>query len=73
MSAYATPAGIWAAGLVFTRIAGLIMVIPGVGETYVPATTRLSLSLLLALCILPIAAPTLPPIPQTLGDLFGQI
>ncbi|MBQ1542085.1 flagellar biosynthetic protein FliR [Caulobacter sp. CCUG 60055] len=73
MESYATAQQVFAAGLVFARVGALVMVIPGLGEASVPARVRLSFALLLALCLGPIAAPTLPAIPEGLGGMVGLI
>ena len=70
MEKYATAQQVWAAALVFSRVASLTMLIPGIGEGYVPVRIRLSFALVLALCIAPIAAPSLPPIP---ADIAGTV
>ena len=71
MGHYATAQQVWAAALVFSRIGAMLMVMPGVGEADVPPNIRLSFALLLALCLGPIAAPTLPPEPSTVdGTAF---
>ncbi|HEY5412672.1 MAG TPA: flagellar biosynthetic protein FliR [Caulobacteraceae bacterium] len=67
------PANVYAAGLVFARVGALVMLIPGIGEAFVPPRVRLGLALLLALCVAPIAAHTLPPIPSTVGEMGGQV
>jgi flagellar biosynthetic protein FliR len=67
------PAQVYAAGLVFVRVGAVVMLIPGIGEAFVPPRIRLGLALLLALCLGPIAAPTLPLIPSSVGDLGGQV
>jgi flagellar biosynthetic protein FliR len=72
MEPYALPAQIYAAGLVFMRVGALVMLIPGIGETTVPPRIRLSFALLVAMCLGPIAAPTLPAMPATLGGMAGQ-
>src|SRR5665213_734985 len=72
MEPYALPAQVYAAGLVFLRVGALVMLIPGLGDATVPARIRLSFALLLAMCIGPIAAPMLPPMPATLGEMAGQ-
>ena len=71
MSPYALPADIWLIGLVFLRIGSIVMLLPGIGETAVPPRVRLSFALLLTLCIVPIAAPTLPALPSTVGAMGG--
>lgn len=73
MNPFAIPAEVYAAGLVFMRVGAVVMLIPGIGETAVPARIRLSFALLLSLCIAPIAAPSLPAIPDSLGVMGGQV
>jgi len=70
---YALPAQVYAAGLVFLRVGSIVMLMPGVGEGFVPPRIRLSFALLLSLCLAPIALPSLPPMPSTVGDLGGQV
>ncbi|HVY34864.1 MAG TPA: flagellar biosynthetic protein FliR [Caulobacteraceae bacterium] len=72
MSPFAVPAEIYHSGLVFMRIGAMVMLIPGLGDQAVPVMARLSFALLLSLCLGPIAAPYLPPLPETLGALAGQ-
>ena len=73
MGSYATTAVVWAAALVFARVGALFMLIPGIGETYVPMSVRLVLALLLSLCLWSIALPSLPPLPADIGDMTGDI
>ena len=73
MLPYALPAQVYAAGLVFLRVGAIVMLMPGVGEGFVPPRIRLAFALLLALCLGPIAQSSLPPIPSTVGDLGGQV
>ena len=73
MEPYALPAQIYATGLVFCRVGSLVMIMPGLGETFVPPRIRLALALLLAFCLTPIVLPNLPAIPATVGDMGGQV
>ncbi len=73
MNPFAIPGEVYAAGLVFMRVGALVMLIPGIGESTVPPRIRLSFALLLSLCLGPVAAPMLPPIPDSLGVLVGQV
>jgi flagellar biosynthetic protein FliR len=70
---YALPAQVYAAGLVFVRVGSVAMLLPGIGESFVPARIRLAMALLLALCLGPIAARVLPTIPSTVGEMGGQV
>ena len=73
MGPYATTAVVWAAALVFARVGALFMLLPGIGETYVPMNMRLILALLLSMCLWPIAAPSLPPLPADIGTMTGDL
>jgi flagellar biosynthetic protein FliR len=70
---YATAQQVWIAALVFFRVGSMIMLMPGIGEGYVPATVRLSFAMMLALCLGPIVAPGLPAVPSDLGVMAGYI
>lgn len=73
MEQYATAQQVWVGALVFFRVGALIMLIPGIGEGYVPVRLRLSLALVLAFCIAPMAAPSLPPIPADVSGVAGYV
>lgn len=73
MESYATADQIWAGGLIFARIGAVLMLIPGIGESYVPPRVRLSLALLIALVLWPIVGGTLPALPATVGGMTGWI
>jgi flagellar biosynthetic protein FliR len=73
MEHYATAQQVWVAALVFMRVGALIMMLPGIGETYVPVRIRLSFALALAFCLMPIAAPSLPLLPATIASMVGYI
>jgi flagellar biosynthetic protein FliR len=70
---YATAQQVWVGGLVFFRVGALIMLIPGIGEGYVPVRLRLSLAFVLAFCLAPVAGPSLPPIPDGIGAMVGYV
>lgn len=53
------PAQIFAILMVFCRIGGAMMLIPGIGETYIPAQMRLILALGLSLVVAPLVAGTI--------------
>jgi len=72
-SALGLPGEVYAAGLVFVRVAAMVMLLPGVGESAVPPRIRLSFALLLALTLTPIVSGSLPPVPATVGALGGQV
>lgn len=73
MEPYATVAQVWAGGLLFARLGAVVMLLPGIGEAYVPARIRLSFALLLAIALYPIVGHTLPAVPSTMGGMVGWI
>ena len=73
MDGYATADQVWGAALVFARLGAILMLLPGIGETYVPPRIRLSLALLITLVVWPIAAPVLPPLPASIGGMAGWV
>ncbi|WP_417233049.1 flagellar biosynthetic protein FliR [Brevundimonas sp.] len=73
MEPYATADQVWAGGLIFARIGAILMMIPGVGETYVPPRIRLALALSVSLVVWPIVGGALPGLPATIGSTVGWI
>lgn len=73
MEHYALPAQVYGAGLVFARVGALVMVLPGIGESFVPPRTRLAFAFVFALLLYPILAARLPPVPSQLGDVAGAV
>ncbi|MCG8440539.1 MAG: flagellar type III secretion system protein FliR [Caulobacterales bacterium] len=63
----------FAAGLVFARVGGLVMLAPGFGEPGVPMRMRLAFALMLALAVGPVVAPDLPPMPAQPIGLAGLV
>lgn len=59
------PASLFAVLLVFVRMGGALMFLPGYGESYVSPRVRLLLALMIALLATPILAPRLPPEPAS--------
>ena len=49
--------------IVFTRIAAAVMILPGVGEAFVPMRVRLLFAMLLTLVVSPLISSHLPPEP----------
>jgi flagellar biosynthetic protein FliR len=68
MEHYATAQQVFAAGLVFARLGAIVMLIPGIGESFIPVRIRLSLALSLALLLFPIVGGDVPAIP---ADVSG--
>lgn len=50
--------------LIFFRVGAAFMVMPGIGENYVPMRARLTIALALSLVLVPSLSPALPPIPD---------
>jgi flagellar biosynthesis protein FliR len=65
--------GVWAGMLVFARVAGLIMLLPGFGEPSVPPRIRLAFALLLTVVIAPTMADKLPAPPTQAWALAGMV
>jgi flagellar biosynthetic protein FliR len=73
MEHYATAQQVFIGGLVFARVASLVMTMPGLGDTPAPVRVRLSFAVLMALVVAPVVGPTLPPVPPTLGELAADL
>ena len=69
MEHYAPAQQVFAAGLIFARLGALVMLIPGVGETFVPVRIRLSFSLALALVFVPLVGQSMPPLPAAVSGV----
>ncbi len=61
---------IFATFLIFCRVGGIVMFLPGFGEGFIPPATRLSAALLISLVMLPIIEPTIKKIPDSVIELF---
>lgn len=64
------PGLIFAFMLVFARIGAIFMLIPGVGEAFVPPRVRLALALAMSFAILPFVRDGLPALPGQPIELF---
>lgn len=73
MDPYATSQQVWEAGLVFARVGAVLLMIPGIGEAYVPPRIRLSLALVLTLALWPLVRASLPALPESLGAMVGWL
>lgn len=62
-------AGAFHAVLLFARLGGAAMLLPGLGETDLPATVRLALALALTALLGPVLAPALPAAPDAPAEL----
>ncbi|MBI3419582.1 MAG: flagellar biosynthetic protein FliR [Proteobacteria bacterium] len=60
--------------LIFCRVGGMFMVMPGLGESFVPARLRLQIALAFSFILLPFLAPHLPAMPKDairVAELIG--
>ena len=73
MEPYATSVQVWQGALIFARIGAVLLMIPGIGESYVPPRIRLSLALVISLALWPVIAGVLPGLPETVGGMAGWI
>lgn len=73
MQSYATAQQVFTAGLIFARLGGIVMLLPGIGETFIPPRIRLSFALALALVMFPIVARGAPALPADTGGMVGAV
>ena len=73
MEPYATADQVWQGALIFARIGAVLMMLPGIGESYVPPRIRLSLALVVSLALWPVISGVLPALPVTVGGMAGWI
>lgn len=73
MEHYATAQQVFAAGLIFARLGTLLMLMPALGETFVPVRIRLAFSFALALMLFPILSGVVPPLPATVSGVAGAV
>jgi flagellar biosynthetic protein FliR len=73
VNAFAAADEVWAAALIFARLGAVLLLLPGIGESYVPPRIRLSLALVMTLALWPVLTAYLPPLPDSLGSTVGWI
>ncbi|WP_332658462.1 flagellar biosynthetic protein FliR [Brevundimonas sp.] len=73
MEPYATSEQVWQGALIFARIGAVLLMLPGIGESYVPPRIRLSLALVVALALWPVISGVLPALPASVGGMAGWI
>lgn len=59
--------------LVFTRLAVVFLLLPGISAAYVPVRIRLLFAILVTIVVLPIVKESLPPQPEVAADLVRLI
>ena len=56
--------------MVFARVGSAVMLIPGLGETFVPVRMRLMIGLGISLVVTPVVSGSIPPLPESPAALF---
>lgn len=59
--------------LIFARVGSILMLMPALGESTIPARMRLTFALALALVLYPIVTPQLPPLPASVWELVALV
>jgi len=70
---WATDDQVWQGAMIFARIGAVLLMLPGIGESYVPPRIRLSLALVVSLALWPVVSGSLPPLPETISGMAGWI
>jgi flagellar biosynthetic protein FliR len=73
MEHYATAQQVYAAGLLFCRLGAIVMLIPGIGEGFIPPRIRLSFAFVMGLALFPVIAPNIPPVPPEISGIAGAV
>lgn len=73
MEAYAAANQVYAAGLIFARIAAVVMLIPGLGEAFIPPRIRLAFALALALMLYPVVGGSIRGVPPEGAVMGGAV
>lgn len=68
MESYATADQVYAGGLIFARVSAILMLLPGIGEGFVPPRIRLGFALVFSLVLFPLVGRGLAT-PDTVGSL----
>lgn len=73
MESYATAQQVFAGGLIFARLGAIVMLIPGIGESFIPPRIRLAFAFAMALMLFPLIEGAAPPVPPTNAGVFGAV
>jgi flagellar biosynthetic protein FliR len=73
MEHYATAQQVYAAGLIFARLGAFVMLIPGIGENFVPARVRMGFAFVFALVLFPILGTAAPAVPSAVSGVAGAV
>jgi flagellar biosynthetic protein FliR len=70
---WATSEQVWQGALIFCRIGAVLLMLPGIGESYVSPRIRLSLALAVTLVLWPVIVGGLPALPATVSGMAGWV
>ena len=73
MESFATAQQVFAGGLIFARLGAIIMLLPGLGETFIPARVRLAFAFSMSLMLFPLLGGAAPPLPVDGAGLGGAV
>ncbi len=73
MESYATAQQVFAAGLIFARVAAMVMMIPGIGESFIPPRIRLAFAFSMALLLFPVLGQGASVLPGTVSGVAGAV
>ena len=72
MESFAAASQVYAGGLIFARVAAIVMLLPGIGDTSVPPRVRLAFAFLMALMLMPVVARGMP-VPADVSGVAGAV
>lgn len=72
MESFAAASQVYAGGLIFARVAAIVMLLPGIGDTSVPPRVRLAFALLMAMMLMPVVARGMP-VPAAVSGVAGAV
>lgn len=72
MESFAAASQVYAGGLIFARVAAIVMLLPGIGDTSVPPRVRLGFAFLMAMMLMPVVARGMP-IPAAVSGVAGAV
>ena len=67
------PLSVFASALVFARMGAILMLLPGIGESFVPPRIRLAFALAFSFAVGPLVADQLPGAPASLADAAALV
>lgn len=73
MAEFGAPEQVFAYLLVFARLGSMMMLLPALGDTSIPARVRLSLALVVSLIIYGLVGASLPTMPTGVLEMFGLL